>query len=78
VLLQFDCGPFDRTFQRGDVAERDSYNLHYTGTIVSIGPKTVTIKGDDETSRLTFGEFISRNWNFDAEKIAAQNAAWQD
>lgn len=71
---------FDRTFKVGDACERHSYNLVYTGNITQIGVKTVTIKDDtlSETSRLTLEGFISRNWDFDAEKIAKRNGEWMD
>lgn len=36
--------PFDKTFRLGDRCEYDSYNLKYTGSIVSIGPKTVVVR----------------------------------
>lgn len=66
--------PVDRTFRIGDVAEYDSYNLRYCGTIVSIGDKTVTIRDDHGRShRLKFEEFAWRNYDFDAAKIAASN-----
>ena len=68
---------FDITFKLGDTAEYDSYNLSYTGKIVSIGPKTVTIDASgtgDRTKRLDIVEFAWRNWDFDAERIAKENA----
>ncbi len=69
--------PFDRTFQIGDEAEYHSYNLRYTGKIIAIGPKTVTIQHYPHEPRVTmldlFG-FIDRNWDFDAVKIAHHNA----
>ena len=71
---------FDRTFRIGDTVERDSYNLSYTGIITKIGPKTVTIQDDclSKTSRLDLSTFVWRNWDFDAAKTAARNAAWSD
>lgn len=67
---------FDITFEVGDVAEYDSYNLIYTGKIVSIGPKTVTIQHYEHQStksRLTIGDFAWKNWDFDLDRIAAHN-----
>lgn len=71
---------FDRTFKVGDKAERDSYNLVYTGEITQIGLKTVTIKDDSlsTTSRLTLEGFVNRNWDFDLERIAKRNGEWMD
>lgn len=72
---------FDRTFSVGDSAERDSFNLTYTGKITAIGAKTVTIKDDcltDRTSRLTLPVFVWRNWDFDAAKSTKRNAEWMD
>lgn len=68
---------FDLTFVIGDEAEYNSYNLTYTGEIVSIGAKTVTIKhypNRETKSRLDFYDFAYRNWDFDSAKIAAENS----
>lgn len=76
------CGgpkQYDITFNIGDVAEYDSYNLKYTGVIISIGEKTVTIEdrhngcATPTRRRLDLEHFASRNWDFDAEKIQAWN-----
>ena len=66
-------------FGIGDWAEYDSYNLKYTGQIVSIGPKTVTIEAYPGTQnakrhRLKLSSFAWRNWDYDGSKIAAHNA----
>ena len=66
--------PYDLTFRIGEYAEYDSYNLKYTGPILSIGKKTVTIQGTSGRTRLTLHEFSWRNEDFDAEKISAENA----
>ena len=69
---------FDLTFKIGDMAEYDSYNMRYTGKIITIGAKTVTIdaRGTGEhTRRLDLRQFCSRNWDFDLEKIRADNLA---
>lgn len=65
---------FDRIFKIWDEAEYGSYNLHYTGRIVNIGPKTVTITEErGENYRLSIYEFSWRNWDFDSVKIAKYN-----
>jgi len=63
-------------FEIGDEAEYDSYNLKYTGKIVSITEKTVTIKPkyENKNRRLNIRDFAWRNWNFDSEKVAAENS----
>jgi hypothetical protein len=68
---------FDKTFEIGDSAEYDSYNLNYVGRIVKIGEKTVTIKHYDHSrkvSQLSLYEFCWRNWDFDAERITRENS----
>ena len=73
---------FDKTFRIGNWVEYDSYNTSYTGLIVGIGAKTVTIApyGDTEhrKRRLDLTEFCWRNWDFDLEVIARRNAEWMD
>jgi hypothetical protein len=64
---------FDKTFKVGDVAEYGSYNLVYTGEIVSIGKKTISIHHHGEVSRLSLYEFSWRNWDFNIEKINKHN-----
>jgi hypothetical protein len=70
---------FDRTFAVGDQAEFDSYNLSYYGPIVGIGRATVTVqKGYTRThdrARLDLYRFAWRNWNFDVNRVARENAA---
>ena len=74
--------PFDITFKVGGSAVYGSYNLTYVGTIVSIGEKTITIETGSahqpRKQRLTIGDFIWKNYNFDLEKIKAINAEWMD
>ena len=70
---------FDRVFKMGDWAEYDSYNLKYTGKIVGIGKKTVTILSYPEGNsgkrhQLDLHTFCYRNWDYNAEKIAKDNA----
>lgn len=68
---------FDRVFKIGDQAEYDSFNLKYVGTIVAIGPRTVTVKhypNSPEVTRLGLFEFVDRNWDFDSAKTEKYNA----
>lgn len=71
---------YDVTFQIGDFAEYDSYNLSYYGKIVAIGEKTVTIEERHKNGniradrhRLNLENFASRNWDFDLERIEKEN-----
>lgn len=73
------CGrTFDKTFQLGDFAEYNSYNLSYFGPIVGITDKTVTIQekygSTPRRHRLKLHEFMWRNYNFDYLVKAAENA----
>ena len=71
-------GPFlyETKFVVGDEAEYDSFNLSYTGTIVSITNKTVTIQPPygDKKKRLKIYDFQWRNWDFDSEETARKNS----
>ena len=61
-------------FEIGDEAEYNSYNLRYTGKIISITEKTVSIKNAfNEVSRLKIADFCWRNWDFNAEKVKQYN-----
>lgn len=65
------------SFTVGDVAEYDSYNLSYTGKIVKITDKCVSIVEpyrNGKTHRLDLDTFCWRNHNFDAAETARQNA----
>jgi len=68
------------SFQIGDVAEYDRFNLKYTGEITAISEKSVTIvewKGHrsmEKAHRLDLNTFCWRNYDFDAEKVARENA----
>lgn len=64
---------FDLTFSIGDQAEYDSYNLDYTGDIIAIGAKTITIEDHGEKHRLDMHSFAWRNWNFNAQRIFEDN-----
>jgi hypothetical protein len=78
--IETNChaGPkaYDRTFRVGDSAEYDSHNLHYLGTIVGIGAKTVTIAEDDgrrSQHRLSLYDFSWRNRDLDLRALAERN-----
>ena len=77
-ITVYRSGKEGTTFQVGDVAEYDSYNLTYTGIIDKITDKAVTIvayKGTSmqRTHRLDLNAFCWRNYNFDAVRVAAAN-----
>ena len=65
----------DVSFNVGDQAVYDSYNLIYLGTIIKITEKTVTIKPkySNGNKRMKLQEFCWRNYNFNAEQIAKEN-----
>lgn len=65
---------YDITFKVGDVAVYGGYNLTYTGTIVSIGEKTVKIAHDGRSTVLKFDDFAFWNRDFDAKRIAKENS----
>lgn len=77
VVLEH-CGTVvDQTFNIGDRAEYNSFNLSYFGTIVAIGAKTVTVEDGHARYRLTIENFARRN----AEPMARKhkrNAEWCD
>ena len=67
------------TFNVGDIAEYDSYNLRYTGIITKITEKCVTIVAYPgtsyaETHRLDLATFCWRNFNFDAAETQRRNS----
>ena len=67
---------YENKFEIGDTVEYDSFNLSYTGKIVSITAKTVTIQPplNDKKRRLKIDTFQWRNWNFDAAETARKNS----
>ncbi len=73
--IQHLPGPvdFDLTFNIGDQAEYDSYNLDYTGDIIAIGAKTITIEDHGKRHRLDLHTFAWRNWDFNAQSIFENN-----
>ena len=66
----------ERTFEIGDAAEYDSFNLSYFGPIKSITKKNVIVqhKYSKKTTRMPFVNFHWRNINFDAAEAAASNS----
>lgn len=67
--------PYDITFKVGETAVYGSYNLVYTGKILAIGEKTVTIQEcGDRVSRLALYDFSWRNRDYNADKIREMNA----
>ncbi len=74
-LFRDDAFTSMRRFEVGDEAEHGSWNLHYTGRIVSIGKSTVTIRDSwGSGKRLKAADFAMRNWDFDSEEVARRNA----
>ena len=80
TITVFKKGVQGRSFEVGDQAEYDSWNLSYVGHISKITANTVTIiaykghKGMEATHRLDMNTFCYRNFNFDAAETARQNA----
>ena len=61
------------SFNLGDTAEYNSYNLSYTGNIVAISDKRIVIESYGRRYSLDLNTFCWRNYNFDAVKTAEQN-----
>lgn len=63
------------SFEIGDQAEYDSYNLSYTGAITKLTASTVTIqpKYGNGTKRLSMYTFAWRNFDFNMAETAARN-----
>lgn len=70
--------PYRIEFKIGDTAEYDSWNLVYTGEIVAIGEKTITIKAHGRKHRLSIYLFNSKNHDFDLAAIQKRNSEWYD
>jgi hypothetical protein len=68
----------DRTYNVGDACTCGGRNVDFIGTVVSIGPKTVTVRSSLGTNRFTVGEFAHLNKDFDQVKVEARNASWMD
>ncbi len=66
---------YDHTFKVGDTVATGSYNLTYTGPILAIGAKTVTVEGVcGRTERMSIYQFNFYNNTLDLEAIARRNA----
>jgi hypothetical protein len=69
---------YDKIFKVGDMAVYDSYNLVYTGEILSITDKSVTISqksvGTTRNKRLKLYEFTRRNYDYNSDRIAKENS----
>jgi hypothetical protein len=75
--------PYRVEFKIGDTAVYGGYNLTYTGKVVSIGAKTITVESYPGTSnaqrhRLSVARFSSWNQHFDLASIAQRNSEWRD
>lgn len=74
--------PYDQTFKIGDYVEYDSYNLSYTGRIISITDKTIVVrKGDHpdaKTARMSLRDFNFRNKDFNLAATQKRNSEWMD
>ena len=68
---------YDRTYEIGDAAEYDSYNLSYYGRIHSITRNTVVIV-DGSAHRLNIYQFARRNRSFDLQALRSANRAVMD
>lgn len=67
------------SFEVGDSAEYNSYNLRYVGTITKLTEKCVTIvaykgrQGMEKTHRLDLNEFCWRNYDFNLTEVTNKN-----
>lgn len=77
IRVHSDDGSIDLTFEVGDTAEADSWNLSYLGPIVAISKKTVTIEALGRRRRLTIGTFVCRNHEPTSNK-SQRNSEWYD
>lgn len=69
---------YDLTFKIGDTCVYDSFNIIYTGSIVSISEKTIAIDrgaGYSKKVMLDIATFIRRNQDYDARRIESNNEA---
>lgn len=75
--------PYRVEFKVGDTAVYGGYNLTYTGTVVAIGEKTVTVEEYPGTvnakrHRMKIERFSSWNQHFDLNEISRRNSEWRD
>jgi hypothetical protein len=69
---------FDLSFRLGEQAVYYTYNTDSLGKIVKITPNTVTIAEGNRVHRLTVYGFISKNHDFDLERILRRNREHMD
>jgi hypothetical protein len=76
ITLNSNDGEIINVFKIGDIAEEDSFNLRYVGTIENITEKTVVIakRYGGSKRRMKIEEFAWRNYDFDAAETAEKNA----
>lgn len=75
--------PYRVEFKIGDTAVYGGYNLTYTGKVVAIGEKTITVESYPGTVnarryRLKLARFASWNQHFDLAAIEKRNSEWMD
>lgn len=70
--------PYNTVFEIGDFAVYGGYNLTYTGRIIAIGAKSITIEHGGQKTRLDLERFSHENRFFDLAEIRERNAAWMD
>lgn len=72
-ILVYKNNVLVNSFNLGDIAEYNSYNLRYTGNIVAISDKRIVIESYGRNYSLDINTFCWRNYDFDAVKVAEQN-----
>jgi len=75
--------PYRVEFKLGDTAVYGGFNMTYTGKVVAIGAKTITVEAYSGTSnaqryRLSVARFSSWNRHFDLNEISRRNGEWMD
>jgi hypothetical protein len=73
--------PFDVTLKIGDVAEYDSWNVGYHGTISNVTTKRVTISDKYEkgkTYSLDLAKFVRHNWDINDLDAIKRDLDWTD
>jgi len=84
IVVQCDRTQKTNSFNVGDMAEYDSYNLSYYGPIIAITDKRVTIICRHDVKRYNAGEkvkkhcldlytFCFRNYNFELNRVSKEN-----
>lgn len=79
IIIKDSGGKVIQRFKIGDTVEQGSYNMVYTGEIIDIKSKYVTISGCPcGVQNHKYSQFIRRNWDLDLGKIGKHNAEWTD